>query len=141
MLKEIPVSNPQRAYVLAMPSFAYARWVWRVYLPSNSHYALRVNVGHVVENGRIRRVAADPGHSQQMGVPGRGETVVIVERFTTNNRKLLGVSVGRQAVCCSLTPDVRRCMAERTPYQEEQMGSGGVEQIAEDDRIDLLMRT
>ena len=57
MLEEIPVSNPQRAYVLAMPSFAYARWVWRVYLPSNSHYALRVNVGHVVENGRIRRVA------------------------------------------------------------------------------------
>ena len=140
MLEELPVDNPRRAYALAMPSFAYARWTWRVYLPPNSRYGLRVDVGHVVEEGATRRVSAAQGHSQQMGLQGRGEMVVIVERFITNNRQLLGVSVGRQQVNCRLTPDVQHCMAERAPYQEEQLGSAGAEEIVADDRIDLLMR-
>ena len=33
VLGELPVADSERAYVLATPSFAYARWAWRLYLP------------------------------------------------------------------------------------------------------------
>ena len=45
VLRELAVDDRDRAYVLAMPSFAYGRWALRIYMPPGTRYALRVNVG------------------------------------------------------------------------------------------------
>ena len=62
--------------------------------PPGSRYALKVDVGHIVEKGTTQRISAAEGHSQHMGIQGQGETVVIVERFAKDSQQLLGVSIG-----------------------------------------------
>jgi hypothetical protein len=140
ILRELPVDDPERAYVLATPSFAYGRWAWRVYLPPASRYALHVDVGHVVEKGTTRRISAARGHSQHIGLQGQGETVVIVERFVKDSQQLLGISIGGQYSCCRLTPDVDHCMGKRIPHHEQQLGTSAAVDIAGGEQIDLLMR-
>lgn len=140
-LDKLPIKDPQRASVLAMPSFTYARWVWRVYLPPGSRYVLRVNVGPANENAEGVSVSAVSGHTQHMGYQGRGETTVIVEQVGWNKRPLLGVSLGgHQETNCPLTPDVARCLSQRREYQERQLGSTGAEDFATNERLDLLQR-
>ncbi len=140
ILRDLPVDDPDRAYVLATPPFAYARWAWRVYLPKGRRYVLHVDVGNVVTNGSTKRIVASPGHFQQFGLRGSGETVVVVERFARGKRRLLGVSLEKHNTCCPLTATVSRCMDDRVRHQEEQLGTSGAAEIAGDDPVELLKR-
>lgn len=140
-LNKLPVEDPQRAYVLAMPSFTYARWVWRVYLPPGSRYALRMAVGSAVDQAEGVSISSVDGESQQMGYQGQGETTVIVERIPWGKHSVLGVSLGgHQEVSCLLTPEVARCLSQRLQYRERQLGTSGTEDFATNERIDLLQR-
>ena len=75
-----------------------------------------------------------------MGALGDGETVVVVERLPWGEHTLLGASFGKHDTSCRLTSEVSRCMADRLPYQEQQLGAGGAADIAGTHPINLLMR-
>lgn len=136
----LPVEDPDRAYVLAAPSHAYGRWVWRVHLPEGRRYAVRIAVGTYSEQNGSPQITAAKGHDQHFGIAGHGETVIVAEEFRRANRQWLGVSVGDHDSPCMLTPEVAQCLAQRLPYREEQLGNPALVDLAADERIDLLMR-
>jgi hypothetical protein len=75
-----------------------------------------------------------------MGALGDGETVVVVERLPWGEHTLLGASFGKQDTSCRLTAEVSRCLADRLPYQEQQLGAEGATDIGGTQPINLLMR-
>lgn len=139
-LGELHVEVPTRAYVIATPSYAYARWTWRVHLPPGSRYALRIDVGPINGNGSLTAVSPAQSLSQQMGLAGHGETVIIAEQIYANGKPHLGVTVDKSHTLCRLTEPVAKCLGDRLPHTEEQLGAAGPVSFSTDETIRLLQR-
>ncbi len=139
-LEKLPVEDPQRVYVQALPSYAHARWAWRIYLPPGRRYALHMDVGEIIGEGDNQRVVVGEGiHDHVSGLTGGGETIVTVQQIPWKKRALLGASVGTSEASVHLTPDVARCLGRRIDYRQERLGDPTTENLAPDERIDLLM--
>ncbi len=141
-LEKLPVEDPQRVYVQALPSYAHGRWAWRIHLPPGRRYALHMDVGEVVGEGESRHVVVGAGiHDHVSGLTGQGETVVTVQRFDWRSHAVLGASIGRTAeATVHLTPEVASCLGRRIDHRQEQLGTPTTASRAPDERIDLLMR-